>query len=581
MESAISCKRLLEVLCPVDAIHMLGTCRKLFYIAGPNLIAAAAFALTRPAQRPQAATIATWAHAWAICSEAVVAEGHDASVWVNTLLAQVRGFGVTCDGKEYMEVLEATVTDQFLCVTMGIVDELVGNASGMVGAPSTVGILALTFIAGPHEDGSGITVFKIEGMRAFPTHDLAVPCRVNCGVLALLSDGNFGEVFLELNVMVGSAPPLINFARMSSLRISQTLAGVSWRVRGCRFEIVEPNADWKLSNRVKRCDEIFKSFRRYFRLARDGAAYTYAEFQELYGDDSSWWEEAWPVARSAIPLEHLFVQCTHDCKISQSRLQVSRFERTTSHVDPLITSVSDVIEECYHIDSETKLDAEVDGIIADVMWADFIERRISLGNRSTIYPSTCPVIDDASTYLNCSTVIWSDCEDCQSYLQDSEWSDHVDKPWDYNMIHLITFTRSPGSLSNVLHKGRELESVRVTAAEYGQSCRLPSGTSIFVHPQHYECMMKLASALQLLPYHAVVCEAFLPLVKAEIAKLRSKENVRIRKLQKMALVDSNDESICFVQQTFMCMVNSDKFASSHTTQSFSQAVGVPNHRHSV
>jgi len=185
------------------------------------------------------------------------------------------------------------------------------------------------------------------------------------------------------------------------------------------------------------------------------------------------------------------------------------------------------------------------------MWADLIERRIALELHPETTSQDSLESDNSGHSSNASTIAWTNVDDADSALDDSVWTSNFDRSWEPSKIHLITFTRSPASLCTALHKGRELECVRVTAAEYGQSCRLPSGTSIFVHPQHYEGIKKLASALGLLPYHAIVSEAFLPMVYEEIAKLRSKDNVRIRRLQKMALVDSNDAVICFLQQTFM------------------------------
>merc|ERR1712232_1467047 len=247
-------------------------------------------------------------------------------------------------------------------------------------------------------------------------------------------------------------------------------------------------------------------------------------------------------------------------------------------VESHTAAIAEVIEECCHVDTAATVDARESSIIADLMWADFIERRIALEFHSESPPQAALDFGSPGDFLNFSASTWVSCDDTNSVLSDAAWITYPHKPWEPSKVHLITFTRSPPSLFSALHKGRELDCVRVTASQHGQSCRLPSGASIFVYPQHYEGVKKLTSGLGLLPYHAIVCEAFLPLVYAEIAKLRSKDNVRIRKLQKVALVDSSDEVICFLQQTFMHTSDSREITSVEGAQSTSQARGIPNPR---
>uniref|UniRef100_A0A7S0FWY7 Uncharacterized protein n=1 Tax=Pyrodinium bahamense TaxID=73915 RepID=A0A7S0FWY7_9DINO len=385
--------------------------------------------------------------------------------------------------------------------------------------------------------------------------------------------------------------------RASEVSLGHTLAEIPhFQVCGRRCEINTRNRAFvhlgvksSLGRGFKR---VFESFYPCFRVARDGEAYSHSQFQTWYDNDSTWWEEAWPLDHSGTPLTRLLKRS--GCEMLGSELQsqpplsedhaVQMSEQSAMSACVVSHTVADVevIEECCHVDKAASVDAGDSSTIVDLMWADFIERRIALESRSESASPAALEFDSPGDSSNFSAITWASCDDANSVLSDAAWTTYLHKPWEPSKVHLITFTRSPPSLFSALHKGRELECVRVTAAEYGQSCRLPSGTSIFVYPKHYEGVKELASGLGLLPYHAVVCEAFLPLVYAEIAKLRSKDNVRIRKLQKMALVDSSDEVIfCFLRQTFMHTFDSREITSAQGTQSTSQVHGIPNHRRSV
>lgn len=152
------------------------------------------------------------------------------------------------------------------------------------------------------------------------------------------------------------------------------------------------------------------------------------------------------------------------------------------------------------------------------------------------------------------------------------------RPWDFgDAIHIVSFSRSGELLMQSLHKGRGLEPLRQAAAQRGQECRLESGASIFVYPDHYEAVCLLLKKYRLQPHHAVVAEAFLPLLYDEIGELPCRAKVKVRSSSWMAMLSHDCKTIVTVEHTFM-WARSARMQEEAATASTSQWRGFMNHR---
>merc|ERR1712232_922547 len=123
-------------------------------------------------------------------------------------------------------------------------------------------------------------------------------------------------------------------------------------------------------------------------------------------------------------------------------------------------------------------------------------------------------------------------------------------------------TRCGKELRKALDTGDELETVRAAAKEAGHECHLRSGARIFVYPEQYRSILAVLPDTELRAHHVVICEAFLPLLYKDIAKIPSKCNVRPSQEKLFALVDhSSAETVCVVVRTF-CSTTNPQFRSA-------------------
>ena len=133
--------------------------------------------------------------------------------------------------------------------------------------------------------------------------------------------------------------------------------------------------------------------------------------------------------------------------------------------------------------------------------------------------------------------------------------DLCSRPTDFgDTVYLLGFRKCGGVLMSILHEGRELEQVRMAAAERQQSCKLPSGASIFVYPSQYDAMRRILERCQLRPHNVVISEAFIPLLKIELASIRRRSRreskVKCTSKQVIALVSHDDTDVLVVSRTF-------------------------------
>ena len=107
---------------------------------------------------------------------------------------------------------------------------------------------------------------------------------------------------------------------------------------------------------------------------------------------------------------------------------------------------------------------------------------------------------------------------------------------------------------SILHEGRELEQVRMAAAERQQNCKLSSGASIFAYPSQYDAMRRILERCQLRPHDVVISEAVIPLLKIKLASIRRRSRreskVTCTSKQVIALVSHDDTDVLVVSRTF-------------------------------
>ena len=71
-------------------------------------------------------------------------------------------------------------------------------------------------------------------------------------------------------------------------------------------------------------------------------------------------------------------------------------------------------------------------------------------------------------------------------------------------MFLLTFNRVPKGMLDSLAASRPLPSCREALEAHGHNWRLPSGTSVFVHPSQYRAVMRALVGRQSMPSHVVV-----------------------------------------------------------------------------
>lgn len=235
-----------------------------------------------------------------------------------------------------------------------------------------------------------------------------------------------------------------------------------------------------------------------------------------------------------------------------------------------------VIQACTHSEPPIAPDPITDEIIMNVIWAQRVEQKILAGMH---YPS-----HSGESIANVASEQWRllDVEDPdsmgsldgslfgeESMCRSTEFGDR---------IYLVKVTRSGENLTNALHNGRDLEEVRAAAFDMRQSCKLPSGASIFVYPNQYQTIRSAISQFSLRPHHVLVAEAFLPLLLNAVASIPCRRKVKVSNSEPIAWVDDQGFEVAVVERTFLnvrstCLNNVDD-----VTRSTSQARYIANPR---
>jgi hypothetical protein len=237
-----------------------------------------------------------------------------------------------------------------------------------------------------------------------------------------------------------------------------------------------------------------------------------------------------------------------------------------SSVDPTLEKeiTEEVIQVCMHDELAAAPDPTDDGIIADVMWSTHVEN-----NR---YEHASMNVTGVSTQ-SAHAYEWLE-SDVSSLFQACSWNENAARPSEYGaVIFVVKFNRVGQQLRAVLHEGPELETVRAAAKAAGHSCEhARSGASVFLYPAQYPSVLAVLAGVQLRPHHVVISEAFLPLLMSEISAIPSKQKMRPRSWQTLALVDGeNDESMCVVEHGFYNSTPHLFYTPDSVTQSTSEA----------
>lgn len=218
-----------------------------------------------------------------------------------------------------------------------------------------------------------------------------------------------------------------------------------------------------------------------------------------------------------------------------------------------------VVEEFQHVEPPAQIDPNEAHAVTQELWSTSIQRSLENPQREGLYDATAgsevALSSRGSQALSLSmpsvdASAWAEMASVQ--LSEDSWqaSDSA-KPSSFgDTVHILQVTRAPNELGQVLHYGRELESVRRQSQEAGHSCVLDSGGSIFLYPQQYAVMQAIVRNLHLKPHFLVVNEAFLPLVLEAIRSVPSKANVRPRRASFLALVDDDGHEVCVVKHSF-------------------------------
>lgn len=207
------------------------------------------------------------------------------------------------------------------------------------------------------------------------------------------------------------------------------------------------------------------------------------------------------------------------------------------------------------------------------MWAQLVERLILAGEHlPQLASSNAGAVPGEAT----SNAAWTEDHESASVAVGAAAAAQR-SPFG-ETIYLLRCTRGGRQLHGALDQGRALEHVRDTAASFGQSCRLPAGAHIFVYPEQYEGVLASIRSHELRPHHVVVNEAFLPLVRSDLAALPSRANVRPGSLQPLAIVGGAGD-VFVVERTFI-NTSSDRHQNGDAaTQSTSQIRHIANPRY--
>lgn len=205
--------------------------------------------------------------------------------------------------------------------------------------------------------------------------------------------------------------------------------------------------------------------------------------------------------------------------------------------------------------ADADIDVATDAITEMLKWSQRIELLIAAGWHDPSIPpdavnSECLdgdiVISDAdseSRHLDVESV-----ENLEPCPRSAEFGD---------TMYLLQFNRCGGILMQMLHEGRELEQVRMAAAERRQNCKLPSGASIFVYPGQYAATRSIIDNCELRPHHVVIAQVFLPLLKTELASIACRSKVKCRSRKVLALISDDGSEVLVVERTLFRIASHD------------------------
>lgn len=195
-----------------------------------------------------------------------------------------------------------------------------------------------------------------------------------------------------------------------------------------------------------------------------------------------------------------------------------------------------VIQEVEHEEDAAQIPAEEANLIADAAYASWVQHNA----------------------------------DAQGYEEPS----HVEK------AYLLRMSRNPQELHAVLAGGEELQSVRTSLEREGHHVRHHSGAFIFVAPDQYSIVKDAVRRAALRPYHVIVTDTTLPLVREALRNIPSRRDVSVRDMHPVAYLhptspDTGD--VYVVERTFLNIPRRLR-ASSSVVNSTTEAHGGINPR---
>jgi hypothetical protein len=312
--------------------------------------------------------------------------------------------------------------------------------------------------------------------------------------LVMLVDGRFALVKCRLAGLwwVDGVRIFVGHCLASVVALAHTVSGHdAWRLgKGGQLELagafkgILPKARMYLREPVRGILDrgVCSSLNWRTRKARDGNAYTYAEFLEWYGHLGC---ERWQEAPSA-DVRELRAARIFDGSRQNHIPQSTEVVRIATGVAASVDGVPDfhvqVIEMVAHVDPPAATDPAEAALVSQQQWASSLEHRGT---------TPAPALDGASeAFETCS-----------------------------EEVVLLDFNRRPKEMNDLLAKGSPLRACREALEREGHNWKLLSSTMVFVHPSQYRDVMKALNGRSLRPSHVVVSSSFEYLVEESLSEI--------------------------------------------------------------
>mmetsp|Transcript_13784 Transcript_13784/g.30719 ORF Transcript_13784/g.30719 Transcript_13784/m.30719 type:complete len:159 (-) Transcript_13784:95-571(-) len=128
-----------------------------------------------------------------------------------------------------------------------------------------------------------------------------------------------------------------------------------------------------------------------------------------------------------------------------------------------------------------------------------------------------------------------------------------DRPMPGEKLRLLTFSRSPHALEDVLLHGDELRSCRDALSQVDRDVKLSSGAKVFVPPHLWAYVDNLLrfNRLDLKACHVICSSDLQHLVMQAVGRIRSRDRVECKKITELLLCGDAVGEKLSVRRTFI------------------------------